>query len=204
MWPRLVALSLVSMLLALPRGAAAEGRRYAAGSPGGRPIYTVDETFQDAVNQNRRRFVLEMVVGSGPEGNLGVLLGFINFPVRGLEYYAGFGYEFNPSRQYTASVRYVFNIEGYRPYASLGYLYRSVYTLRSYDHDLFAELGYKWVIHRTHHLTAGVGLRRILYIGIHEDSTLREDDVDPVLLAEQKRAVNGWIPTFVLRFSRAF
>ncbi len=204
MWPRLIALGVAVVLLLLPCGATAEGRRYAIGSPGGRSIYTDDATFQAAVNQNTRRFVLEMALGSAPEGNLGMLLGFLNFPVRGLEYYVGFGLEFNPSRQYTASVRYVFNIKGYRPYASLGYLYRDVYTLRTYDHDVFGELGYKWVIHRTHHLTAGVGLRRILTIGIHEDSPLRDDDVDPELLAAQKHAVNRWIPTFALRFSRAF
>lgn len=158
MRPWVVAVGLGLYAFALPRGVEAEGRRYAVGSPGGRSIYTEDETFQDAVNQNTRRFVLEMALGSGPEGNLGMLFGFLNFPVRGLEYYLGFGLEFNPSRQYTGSVRYVFNIEGYRPYASLGYLYRDLYTLRTFDHDVFAEVGYKWVIHSTNHLTAGVGL----------------------------------------------
>jgi hypothetical protein len=195
---RRVALAL--LLAALP----ASGKETGFSSPGRREIYDSNESFAEATRTRNRQFVIEVAAGAGPEGNLGALLGWLNQPVRGLEWYIGFGVELNPARHYTGGVRYMFNIDGYRPYVALGYLFVDLYELGTYSHNAFAELGYSWVIHETYHLTLGAGLRRILRIGVREDSTLRGSDVDPVLLDEQLDAVSPWVPTLALRFSRAF
>jgi hypothetical protein len=179
-------------------------KEYGYRSPGGREVYDDEDTFADATNTRKRRLVLEVALGAGPEGNIAALLGLLNAPVRGLEWYVGVGWEFNPARHYTFSARYLFNIDGYRPYVGLGYLYDDLYVLRTYSHNVFAEAGYSWVLHDTYHLTAGVGVRRILHIGIHDDSLLRDEDVDQELLDEQTESVSPWVPTFVVRFSRAF
>ncbi|MGE0326319.1 MAG: hypothetical protein AB7K71_40055 [Polyangiaceae bacterium] len=181
-----------------------QAKDYRLSSPGGRSIYDEEETFAEVVDQRSRRFVVEAAVGAGPEGNVGMLLGYINFPVRGLEYYLGFGLESNPARQYTGAVRYLFNIEGYRPYVSLGYQYKDAFSIGTYSHNLFGEVGYSWVLHRTYHLTAGVGVRRILSVQVREDSPLRGSDVDPQLLDDELDGIARWVPTFALRFSRAF
>lgn len=183
---------------------AAEAKDYGIRTPGGRHIYDDDEEFANVTNTRLRRFVVEAVVGAGPEGNIGALIGWLNQPVRGIEIYAGFGLEANPARHYTAAVRYVFNIHGYRPYVSLGYLFNDLYVLRTYSHNVFFETGYSWVLHDTYRLTAGLGLRYIPKVNIREDSPLRADDVDPVLLREQQDSVFPIVPTFALRFSRAF
>jgi hypothetical protein len=179
-------------------------KEYGYRSPGGRRIYDDEDTFGEALNTRKRRFVVEAAVGAGPEGNFAALLGVLNLPVRGLEWYAGVGWELNPARHYTLTARYMFNIDGYRPYVALGYLYDDLYALRTYSHNVFAEVGYSWVLHDTYHLTAGVGVRRILYIGIHDDSILRDEDVDQAVLEEERGNVSRWVPTFALRFSRAF
>ncbi|MCA9641043.1 MAG: hypothetical protein H6718_22325 [Polyangiaceae bacterium] len=182
----------------------AHAKDYRLSSPGGRSIYDERETFGDVVDQRSRRFVVEAAIGSGPEGNVGMLLGYINFPVRGLEYYLGFGVESNPARQYTAAVRYLFNIEGFRPYVSLGYQYKDVFAIGTYSHNLFGEVGYSWVLHRTYHLTAGVGVRRVLTVNVRDDSPLRGSDTDPQLLDDELNNTPRWVPIFALRFSRAF
>jgi hypothetical protein len=83
-------------------------------------------------------------------------------------------------------------------------LYKDLSALRTYSHNAFAEIGYSWKLRRTYHLTAGVGIRRILHIGIRPDSPLKADDVDPELLAEQERGISRWTPMIAVRFSRAF
>jgi hypothetical protein len=185
-------------------GASAWGKEVGFRSPGGREIYDENESFAGVSDTGKRQFVIEVAVGAGPEGNLGVLLGWLNQPVRGLEWYAGVGLEVNPATHYTLASRYLFNIDGYRPYVGAGYLYNDLYELRTYSHDVFAEIGYSWVLHDTYHLTAGIGVRRILYIGIRDDSPLKDSDVDPALLEEQRDDVSRWVPTAALRFSRAF
>ncbi len=193
----------VAAAIILSSGIAA-AKNHGISTPGGKEIYQPRETFAEAVDSDSRNFVVETTLGAGPEGNLGILLGLINQPVKGLEFYAGFGFESNPARNYTGAARYLFNIEGYRPYVGLGYQYKDLYVLRTFAHSVFAEVGYKWIIGRTFHLTASLGLRRILHIGIRPDSPLLADDVDPVLLQEQQDNISRWTPMVALRFSRAF
>lgn len=195
-----LAVALASLVTA--RGAL--GKEIGIHSPAGKTIYDSNETFSDVDDTRKRRFVVEAVAGAGPEGNIGMLIGWINQPVRGFEYYAGFGYEANPALNVTGSVRYVFNLSGWRPYLSLGYIYKSLDRLGTYNHNLFGEVGYSWVLHETYHLTAGIGVRRILTIGIREDSPLNEPDVDRALLQSETDSVTRWVPMFALRFSRAF
>lgn len=191
------------LALALAPGLA-RAKQFGVATPEGRHIYGPDEQFGSVSNTANRDFVVEVAVGAGPEGNLGVLLGWLNQPIRGLEWYAGVGVEANPATQYTGAVRYLFNIEGYRPYVGVGYLYKDLTTLRTYTHNVFGEVGYSWKVHRTYHLTLGVGVRRILYLGIRDDSPLAGPDVDPALLDGERERMTRWVPTIALRFSRAF
>ncbi len=41
-------------------------------------------------------------------------------------------------------------------------------------------------------------------VGVSADSVLNSPEIDPVFLAEQKDAIDPWLPTIVLRLSRAF
>jgi hypothetical protein len=197
-------LVLGATLFASRGGAARESKQYGVSTPAGRDIYRTRTTFSEAKDTRDRDFVIEVAVGSGPEGNLGILLGWINKPVRGLEYYLGFGYEVTPSRHYTGAVRYLFNIDGWRPFIGAGYLYNDAYALRTYSHNVFAELGYSWVLHHTYHLTLGLGVRRILHVGVHDDSLLHGRDVDQAWLERELEAISPWVPQAALRFSRAF
>jgi hypothetical protein len=198
------ALAAAAACSALATPAAAGAKEYGYSTPLGRDIYKDNTTFSKARDTQSRQLVIEVAVGSGPEGNLGLLLGLINLPLRGLEYYLGFGLEVTPSRHYTATVRYVFNIDGWRPFAGLGYLYNDVYGIGTYSHNVFAEVGYKWIVHQTYHLTLGVGVRRLLDASTREDSLLRGGDVDQAWLERELDSLNPWVPQAALRFSRAF
>ena len=200
-WPLF---SLAVLLAALAGARPCQAKEYGFHTPTGRHIYGVDEEFANVGNTRLRRFVVEAAAGAGPEGNVAALVGLINWPVRRLDLYAGFGYEFNPTRHYTFSVRYTFNLNGYRPYVSAGYLYNDVYRLRTFTHEAFAEFGYTWVIHETFRLSLGVGTRYRLYLGVREDSRLNGEQVDRELLREQREDVFPLVPTLTLRFSRAF
>jgi hypothetical protein len=197
---RAVQLACVTTLTAAPAAAKDHGLH----SPGGRKIYHDVETFEDVLDTRLRRFVVEAAVGSGPEGNIAALLGFLNWPIHGLEYYGGFGLELNPCRSYTAAARYAFNIQGYRPYVGIGYLFRDVYEVGTFSHSAFLELGYSWVIHRTYRLAAGAGVRYLAHIGVGEGSPLRGPQIDEARLAAETDDVFPWTPTVALRFSRAF
>jgi hypothetical protein len=197
-----IASALACFALAAP--AAAGAKEYGYSTPSGRDIYQESTTFGRARHTQGRGFVVEVAVGSGPEGNLGLLLGLINLPLRGLEYYAGFGLELTPSRHYTGTVRYLFNIDGWRPFIGGGYLYNDVYGIGTYSHNVFAEVGYKWVLHQTYHVTLGIGVRRLIDAGTREDSILRGADVDQAWLDRELDSLNPWVPQAALRFSRAF
>jgi hypothetical protein len=181
-----------------------QAKEFGLHTPSGRQIYDRDEEFANVANSRKRRFVVEAAAGAGPEGNVAALVGLLNWPVRRLDLYAGFGYEANPSRHYTLSARYTFNVHGYHPYVSAGYLHNDLYRLGTFTHEAFAELGYTWIVHDTFRFSIGVGTRYQLYLRVRDDSLLHDEQVDPVLLSEQTDSVVPWVPTLTLRFSRAF
>lgn len=173
-------------------------------SPKGRVIYEPHETFATALDQNRRRFVAEVATGLAPEGNLALLLGGLNFLADGLDVYAGVGFDLNPSRLYSGSMRYSLRVGDVRPYVSLGYMFKNTFDIGVVSHNTFLEVGHRWVLHRTYHLILGAGVRRILKTSVTKSSPLRRDEIDPALLADSLSNINSWAPTVVLRFSRAF
>jgi len=200
-WP---AIELGLALAALAGARPCAAKDFGLHTPSGREIYDRDEEFANVSNTRKRRFVVEAAAGAGPEGNVAALVGLLNWPVRSLDLYAGLGYEANPSRHYTFSVRYTLNVNGYRPYLSLGYLHNDLYQLGTFTHEVFAELGYTWVIHGTFRFSIGIGTRYRAYLGVRDDSLLHSEQVDPELLQEQSDSVVPWVPTLALRFSRAF
>jgi hypothetical protein len=173
-------------------------------TPTGRDIYRPDETFEEVLEQDRRNFVVEAVIGLAPEGNLATNLGWLIPKPKGLELYLGGGLQLNPSWQLSAVVRYMMNFSGYRPYLALGYMHQELYMLGTDSENLVTEIGYKWVLQHTYHFTLGVGLRVLLHVGVQDDSPLKESDVDPVFLREQVDDVFPYVPTLAFRFSRAF
>lgn len=182
----------------------AEAKEYGVQSPSGRKVYKNGETFGAAVSQDQRRFVVEVATGAGPEGNLSMLIGWLPQQLNGLEFYAGYGIEVNPAAHYTLSSRLFFRIGEARPYIGIGYLFNELPELGTFSHNIFGEIGHRWKIHKTYRLTLGAGVRRILHIGVHDDSVLAEPDVDPDLLRREIDGTARWVPTIAIRFSRAF
>ena len=199
-----VALALGAAALALAWTETASAKSPGLQSPRGRQIYDVQETFGTVRDQNQRTFVVEVVSGIAPEGNLGLLLGVINQPVPHLEFYVGVAGELTPARSFPFSARYMFNFDGYRPYVSAGYVFRTLAETGLVSHNVFFEAGHKWILHHTHHLTLGLGLRRPLHVVVLGSSPLNDDDVDRTLLSEHLDASPAWVPSLALRFSRAF
>jgi hypothetical protein len=173
-------------------------------SPSGKTIYVPQRSFDEALDQNRRKWVIEAVMGDGPEGNVGLSLGRLNVLIHGFELYAGFGYALTPARHVTGSMRYLMNFHGFRPYLAAGYLWRNTFAIASHSHNVTGEFGYSWRIHHTYHLTAGLGARYIAATVVEATSPLKTSDADAVLLAEQSESMARWSPLAVLRFSRAF
>lgn len=196
------ALLLVAALLLAPSLAAAKS--FGIHQPSGRTIYGDDERFGDVLDQDRRQFVVEVAVGAGPEGNLGMAVGWLMPFVRGLELYLGAGVESNPAVHYTLTMRYLMNLAGYRPYVGAGYLVNALTDTGTLSQNVFAEVGYSWKVAHTFHFTLGIGLRRLLHVTVLEDSPLNSSAVDPAFLEEQIDAIPKWLPTIALRFSRAF
>jgi hypothetical protein len=195
--------ALVAASLALATAAAAKD--HGVHSPSGRVIYEPHERFGEAIDVSRRRLVIEVATGLAPEGNLGIALGLLDVPFDRFELYAGFGVEINPARRYTGALRYFPDFGDFRPYLGAGYLFVDTYAIGVMSHNVFAELGHKWVLHQTYHFTVGVGLRRLLAVELADDSLLRETDVDQALLDEQiDHVMPRWVPMLALRFSRAF
>jgi hypothetical protein len=184
--------------------APALARQFGYQSPAGRRIYGSRERFGEALEHKRRVVVSEVAVGAGPEGNLAVLLGCLNVPVRRLDLFAGVGIEANPAALFTGSGRYTFNFDGIRPYIALGYLYKLTYEVGVASHNVYVELGHTWVIHRTLRFSLGVGLRRIIDTRLTEDSSLRGPDSDPAAVAAELQRIEPWLPLGAIRFSRAF
>ncbi len=184
--------------------APALARQFGYQSPAGRRIYGARERFGEALEHKRRVVVSEVAVGAGPEGNLAVLLGCLNVPVRRLDLFAGVGIEANPAALVTGSGRYTFNFDGIRPYIALGYLYKLTYEVGVASHSVYVELGHTWVIHRTMRFSLGVGLRRIIDTRLTEDSSLRGPDSDPAAVQAEIERIEPWLPLGAIRFSRAF
>lgn len=182
----------------------ASAKDHSLSSPTGRRIYHPRETFAQALDHQTRRFVAEVAAGLGPEGTLALLLGVLNLPVEDLDAYVGFGMEANPAQTFSVSARYTLSIGDARPYLNLGYFFKDTIEVGVNSHNAFAEVGHRWRVLRTYHLMFGVGVRRNLRTWLPDDSSLRQPEIDPVLLDEQLARKARWLPTFVLRFSRAF
>lgn len=199
----------LALALALAAGlvlvtAPATARQFGYQSPSGRRIYLPRERFGEVLEHKRRVVVSEVAVGAGPEGNLAVLLGCLNVPIRRLDLFAGVGVEANPATLFTGSARYTFNFDGVRPYVALGYLYKLTYEVGLASHNAYVELGHTWVIHRTMRFSLGVGLRRILDTRLTEGSALAGPDIDPAVVDTELRRIEPWLPLGAIRFSRAF
>ncbi len=197
-----LALALGPFSLLLERSAHA--RQFGIQSPAGRRIYGPNERFDEAIEHRRRVVVSEVAVGAGPEGNLALLLGCLNVPFRRLDLFAGVGLEANPAALFTGSGRYTFNFDGVRPYVALGYLHKLTYEVGLASHNVFAEVGHTWVLHRTMRFSLGIGLRRILTTRVTEDSVLAGPDTDPEAVRRELDRLEPWLPLGAVRFSRAF
>ncbi|MEQ8276231.1 MAG: hypothetical protein RMA76_24700 [Deltaproteobacteria bacterium] len=194
---------LTILLLLTPVSAFAKSHAFR--TPSGRQIYDDSETIGDVLDQNQRQFVIEAAVGAGPEGNLGIVAGWLMPQVKGLELYAGVGVEAAPAVHLTLSLRYLMNFGGYRPYIGAGYLLNLLPELGTASQNVFGEVGYSWALAHTYHLTLGVGVRWLLGVSVvDDDSILSSQQVDPRFLDEQIDAIPTWVPTVALRFSRAF
>ena len=196
-WPTF---GLITFGLTLPAAAKDHGLK----SPSGRQIYQPHDRFGEALNQRSRILVAETAIGSGPEGNLALLLGWLNVPIRRLDLYAGIGVEANPAIRFTLSGRYTLSVNGFRPYLALGYLFKNAYAIGSRSHSGYLELGHAWNITQTHRLSLGIGLRRILTTKLDANSPLRAPELDQDLTRQQLETIDPWQPMLALRFSRAF
>ena len=201
---RCLGLGLVFVLVSIAMAGEAEARQFGIQTPAGRRIYGPNERFHEAIEHRRRVVVSEVAVGAGPEGNLALLLGCLNVPLRHLDLFAGVGLEANPAALFTGSGRYTFNFDGIRPYVALGYLHKLTYEVGLASHNVFAEVGHTWILHRTMRFSLGIGLRRILATRLTEDSVLAGPDSDPEAVRRELDRVEPWLPLGAVRFSRAF
>jgi hypothetical protein len=184
---------------AAPAGA----KRFGFATPG-RDIYERNETYAGLLDQNRRKWVAEVAVGSGPEGNLGVTLGYLLNVPRGFELYAGFGTRTSPALHYTGAFRYFLPVLGSRAYLGGGYVLQQHTKLDLRSHSVFGELGYKWRIKHTFHMTISAGVQEILHTTVSGSSALRDDDVNPGFLEQELDELHGLRLLLALRLSRAF
>jgi hypothetical protein len=190
-------------MLLVGAAGSAQAKRFGFSTPG-RSIYGHDETLGSILDQNRRKWVVELGVGSGAEGNLGISLGYLVNVPQGLELYMGLGTRVGPVVHTTASVRYFLPLLRYRGYVGGGYLLQNATNIELTSHSAYAEVGYKWIVAHTFHVTFAVGMQRIVARSLDDDSPLREPDVNPMLLANQLDQAGDYRGLVALRFSRAF
>lgn len=188
--------------LALTTGAA-EAKRFGYSTPG-RSIYGHDESFGAVLDQNRRKWVVEVGLGYGAEGNLGISIGYLlNIP-QGIELYTGFGTRIGPVVHNTASVRYFLPVFAYRAYVGAGYLLQNDTNIDLTSHSVYTEIGYKWIVRHTFHVTLAVGAQRVLARSVDDGSPLKDPDVNPMFLEQSLDNVGNYRGLVALRFSRAF
>jgi len=180
-----------------------EAKRFGFSTPG-RNIYGHGETVGDVLDQNKRKWVVEVGLGSGAEGNLGISLGYLLNKPQGLELYCGFGTRIGPVLHTTASVRYFLPFLAYRGYIGLGYLHQSASNIDMTSHSAYSEIGFKWILRHTFHMTVAAGVQRVFTRSIDSDSPLKDPDVDPMFLQQQLDNIGHYRGLVVLRFSRAF
>jgi hypothetical protein len=180
-----------------------EAKELKFSSPG-RSIYKSNETFGAALDQGMRTFVMEVAMGSGPEGNLGVTLGWLLNRPEGLEFYAGFGVRIAPAWHYTVATRYFLPFLRYRSYVGGGYVLQRLTNLGVRSHSGFGEIGHKWIIRRTYHMTLSLGFQRMISRSIVEGSFLDGPKVDPDYRDEQLDSIHANRYLLCLRLSRAF
>ena len=181
----------------------AAAKENALRTPSGRTIYTVDETFEDALDQETRFLIAELATGLAPEGNLAVGLGVL-VPLGGLEVWAHFGLEANPALRYNLTLRYVFDFGAFRPYLAAGTTLADLYGIGTLSSHLFAEIGHQFIVFTTYRISFGIGLRGVLDVWLKDDSPLLDGTTDPLWVEEQLEDARGLTPTLSLRFSRAF
>jgi len=191
-----------AILLFAPAGASAKEGGFS--SPHGRRIYGPNERFGEVLDQTNRNFVIEVVFGYAPEGNIGVNLGWLLPQIRGLELYGGVGLQANPSQHLVGAVRYYFSFGEFRPYLSLGYIHQNLSALGTRNNNVFGEIGHKWRIHTTYHLAVGLGLRYMVSVHVTDGSPLESSRVDPDFLDDELDQVGSIAPLISLRLSRAF
>lgn len=193
---------LIVMTLALA-AAPAEAKRFGYSTPG-RNIYGHGERIRDVLDQNKRKWVVEVGLGSGAEGNLGISLGYLVNKPQGLELYCGFGTRVGPVLHATASIRYFLPFLAYRGYVGLGYLHQDNSNIDVSSHSAYSEVGYKWILRHTFHMTLAVGVQRVFSRSVQDGSPLAAPDTDPMFLQDQLDNANTYRGLLVLRFSRAF
>lgn len=170
----------------------------------GRTIYGAHEQFGGLLDQDQRTVVAEVAIGNGSEGHLGLVFGWLANRPHGLEIYGGFGMRVGPSFHVTGSTRMFFNLSGWRPYVGAGYLLQVQPNIGMRSHSVFFDVGYKWVVHHTFHVTVSVGFQQMVYAWFGDDSVLRDADVAPEFLEHELDALDRFRPQAAIRFSRAF
>ena len=191
----------IALAIAAPRTASAKKLGF---STPGRNIYGSHETFGEAFDQRRRKWVAEVALGSGSEGTLGVTLGYLLNKPQGLEFYVGFGSRLGPVLHYSASTRYFIKIFDYRGYLGGGYILQQHTNLDMISHSAFVDGGFKWIIRPTFHMTLSVGVQQLLSRSILDGSVLKGPEVDPELLEQELDSIYEYRFLASLRFSRAF
>jgi hypothetical protein len=182
----------------------AAAKETALRTPSGRTIYGPEETFEGAVDQRTRLLIIELATGLATEGNLAVGLGLLVPRAGGLELWAHFGLEANPSLRYSGGARYVFAFGAFRPYLAAGFTFADLYAQGSLSTHLFAEVGHQFVVFTTYRISLGVGFRGVLNVWLKGNSPHLDGTTDPVWVQEQLDSSRGFFPTLALRFSRAF
>jgi hypothetical protein len=198
--PRLATLGCAVLLLCL--AAPVHAKKFGLNTPG-RTIYDGTETFEEVLDQNRRKWVVEVALGNGPEGNVGIALGYLSNKPQGLEFYLGYGTRTGPSLHTSAAVRYFLPFLRYRGYVGSGYSLQRNTKIGFGTHNTFAEVGYKWILRHTFHMTISVGGQRRLDTFTESGSVFDGPDIDPELLQRQIDESADYRVLFALRFSRA-